>query len=102
MLAMHIDDSFVNDTNSVAFDLRDSDHFSHDLVHQPIIIDFGAWSTWNGLSYTLSSLVKTKDEAELACNKFGSKLASIHSEEELEFVKTLLKSSSAWIGYKSI
>ena len=62
-------------------------------------VDFGTWSTWNEFSYTFSSLVKTKDEAESACNKFGSKLASIHSDEELEFVKTLLKTSSAWIGY---
>ncbi len=56
------------------------------------------WSVFGSMSYTLLAPVRSRDEAELRCSEIDSKLASIQSEAEVNFLVTLLRTSSAWIG----
>ncbi|XP_041665579.1 ladderlectin-like [Cheilinus undulatus] len=61
------------------------------------------WFRFNGRCYKYVSTPMTWADAELHCVSVGTNLVSIHSLEEQNFVKSLIKSvdqahGSAWIG----
>jgi len=60
--------------------------------------EYGEWTVWNSLSYTLLSSVQSRQEAELRCNEIGSKLTSLTTAAELAFVTTIQRSFTSWIG----
>ncbi|XP_053199133.1 lactose-binding lectin l-2-like [Scomber japonicus] len=61
------------------------------------------WFSFNGRCYKYVSTDKTWSEAELHCVSERANLVSIHSQEEQDFVKFLIKNSDhaeghTWIG----
>jgi hypothetical protein len=68
------------------------------LISMSTSTEVGTWSKFESMSYTLLSPVKTKDEAEKKCNEIDAKLASIHSDAEIDYLSSQLRTSSAWIG----
>lgn len=57
------------------------------------------WSFYNGHCYIHMWRAKTWWEAEGWCNEHGANLCSVHGKGENEFVFTLTKGLSSWIGY---
>jgi hypothetical protein len=60
--------------------------------------EYGEWTVWNSLSYTLLSGVQSRQQAEQQCNEIGSKLTSLTTAAELTFVTTIQRSFTSWIG----
>ncbi len=72
------------------------------MCDQSSHIDYGVWTSnpsSNGLSFTLLPGVKTYDEAVNSCKSRGAILASIHSIAESNYLYSLLRTSTAWVGY---
>ncbi len=59
---------------------------------------YGDWTVWNSLSYTFLSGVRSRQQAEEACNAIGSKLTSITTSDELSFVLSIQRTFTSWIG----
>ncbi|XP_010766078.1 ladderlectin-like [Notothenia coriiceps] len=65
------------------------------------------WFSFNGRCYKYFNTERTWADAELYCVSQGGNLVSIHSTEEEDFVKFLIKSSDpaegyTWIGLNDI
>lgn len=67
-------------------------------VYHPTACD-PEWSLYHGNCYVHVWRAKTWWEAEEWCNKHNAHLCSIHGKAENEFVFTLTKGLSSWIGY---
>ncbi|CAD7943648.1 unnamed protein product [Amoebophrya sp. A25] len=67
-------------------------------VYHPTACPFG-WSLYHKNCYVHVWRAKTWWEAEAWCQEHGANLCSIHGKEENEFVFTLTKGLSSWIGY---
>ena len=61
-------------------------------------VDYGDWTVWNSLSYTMLSGVQSRQQAEEEYNKLGSKLTSIASNIEASFISSIQRSFTTWIG----
>jgi len=70
-------------------------------VYHPTACDPG-WSLYHKHCYIHVWRSKTWWEAEQYCNKHNSNLCSIHGKAENEFVFTLTKGLSSWIGYNDV
>jgi hypothetical protein len=84
-----------NDTASVAATYTPS---MYSQVYHPTACD-PEWSFYNGFCYIHVWRAKTWWESETWCNTKGGNLCSIHGKQENEFVFTLTKGLSSWIGY---
>ncbi|XP_033987067.1 ladderlectin-like [Trematomus bernacchii] len=74
---------------------------SSDELHQDTCPSY--WFSFNGRCYKYFNTETTWADAELYCVSQGGNLVSIHSREEEDFVKFLIKSSDSnegatWIG----
>jgi len=67
-------------------------------VYHPTACDEN-WSLYQDHCYVHVWRAKTWWEAEAWCNTHGANLCSIHGKAENEFVFTLTKGLSSWIGY---
>lgn len=70
-------------------------------IYFPTACDQG-WSFYNGHCYVHVWRAKTWWEAETWCNKEDAHLCSVHGKAENEFVFTLTKGLSSWIGYHDV
>ncbi|KAF4734491.1 hypothetical protein FOZ63_023428 [Perkinsus olseni] len=67
-------------------------------LYSPDACDDG-WVLYGSACYRFVDSLVDFFEAEARCNVMGANLASIHSEAENEFVRTLTGGRSTWIGY---
>ncbi|KAF4663342.1 hypothetical protein FOL46_004810 [Perkinsus olseni] len=67
-------------------------------LYSPDACDDG-WVLYGSACYRFVDSLVDFFEAEARCNAMGANLASIHSEAENEFVRTLTGGRSTWIGY---
>ncbi|KAF4660359.1 hypothetical protein FOL47_007193 [Perkinsus chesapeaki] len=70
----------------------------HTQLFSPEACDQG-WVLYGSHCYRFFDAMVSFFEAEGRCNAMGANLASIHSEGENEFVRTLTGGRSTWIGY---
>lgn len=70
-------------------------------IYHPTACD-PKWSLYGKHCYTHVWEHKTWWEAEAWCNERGGNLCSIHGKPENEFVFTLTKGLSSWIGYNDV
>ncbi len=58
----------------------------------------GGWELFEGHCYLLVESIATWTDAEKDCNNKGGHLASIHSEDESNFIRSLQPGNLLWIG----
>uniref|UniRef100_A0A8C6WMI9 C-type lectin domain-containing protein n=1 Tax=Neogobius melanostomus TaxID=47308 RepID=A0A8C6WMI9_9GOBI len=58
----------------------------------------GKWQTYNGRSFIFQSSSVSWAHAQQRCVSLGGNLATIHNQQEEEFVSEVAKGSAAWIG----
>ncbi|XP_077575409.1 type-2 ice-structuring protein-like [Stigmatopora nigra] len=77
--------------------LATADH--HNVTH---VLDAAScppgWSTLKDRCYFFDNNAKSWVQAEAACQALGGNLASIRSDEENTYVKSLANNAAAWVG----